>query len=190
MENNKLQCSNCKEQRDVSNFAKAKTTRGFQYICKVCTSHTTTPFVAKSNKSSNDNKYVSSHKGSIVMNALMNCPNYDVFLKIIDDVKDNFEYDSIFKLVSKKYPDKYYDVYLKLKHSVVLEGNDEAKDTLEEVNENEHDKFNVTQSYINQYQHDPSMIQVGEDIESDDEHNIMTVRSGDKYCKIRVKKSS
>lgn len=50
------------------------------------------------------------------------------------------------------------------------------------------DTMDITKSYINQYKNDLDMIQVGDDIESDDEHSIMTVRSGDKWCKIKVKK--
>ena len=50
--------------------------------------------------------------------------------------------------------------------------------------------LSTSQQYIEKYKNDQSMMQVGEDIESDEEHDIMTVRSGDKYVKVKVKKQT
>jgi hypothetical protein len=43
-----------------------------------------------------------------------------------------------------------------------------------------------TNMYIDKYKNDPSMTQVGEDFESDDEYKVITVQSGDKWRKLRV----
>lgn len=163
-----LECSKCKEQKDISRFSKAKTKRGYQYICKDCSCN------SQCSKVQDDTKNVNECKDKMSMNALLNCPQYDTFMKIIHDMTDDLDYEAIFKLASKKYPDNYYDIYLTLKNKF-------GKETPTQ-------KVNITQSYINQYKNDANMQQVGEDIVSDDEYSIMTVRSGDKWCKVRVNK--
>lgn len=174
MEDNKLKCSSCKEMKHLSKFSKSKTTRGYQYTCKDCS---TTNVVHRDTKT-----LQGCHKGSVLMNALLNCPHYNTFIKIINEASDDINDDAIFKLVAKKYPDYYYDVYMALKSK--------CKKTQDTCNaEDTKQTNNVSESYINQYKNDENMTQVGEDIESDHEHRVMTVRSGDKWCKVKVKKS-
>ena len=72
------------------------------------------------------------------------------------------------------------------------EQNEQDEFEQEEIEQNESkpdiNTLSTSQQYILQYKNDPTMTQLGDDFESDEEHDIMTVRSGDKYVKVKVKK--
>lgn len=58
------------------------------------------------------------------------------------------------------------------------------------TNNKDEQQQSISKHYINQYKNDATMKQVGQDIQSDDEHTTMTVRSGNKWCKVKVKRTS
>jgi hypothetical protein len=45
-------------------------------------------------------------------------------------------------------------------------------------------------TYIEAYQSDPDMNQVGSDFESDEEYSILTVKNENKWRKLRIKKTA
>ena len=47
----------------------------------------------------------------------------------------------------------------------------------------------TSKDYIEKYKNDPNMTQVGSDFESDDDFSILTVRSGNNWRKLRLRKT-
>mgnify|MGYP003462621759 FL=1 len=126
------------------------------------------------------------------MIALKYCPSYDQFIVLAQDIED-IDYDWLFQEIAVKYPDRYADAYR------VIQQNQIGKKKKQEYNKNkEHDEEptqsenvdnDIYQDYQQQYKNDNTMKQVGEDIESDDEHTTMTVRNGNEWTKVRVKRA-
>jgi len=48
----------------------------------------------------------------------------------------------------------------------------------------------TTETYLEQYANDPNMKLVGEDVQSDEEHKVLTIRSGNEYIKTKVKRNT
>ena len=124
----------------------------------------------------------------------------DVITSFIDVVDFQVVCDTSFKYCRQHFPEYYtnlitilYDLMHQHKNNALNDANDANNANDANVNDANNaivnEKLNIAHSYINQYKNDENMQQVGEDIESDEEYSVMTVRSDDQWAKIRVKKS-
>jgi hypothetical protein len=48
--------------------------------------------------------------------------------------------------------------------------------------------MSAVEDFISAYKNDPNMTQIGSDFESDDEYSVLTVKNGNKWRKLRLKK--
>lgn len=112
--------------------------------------------------------------------AIENCPSFENLMQILDYAKGDLDYEMLFKIVATKFPRNYMDLFARLYGPVPQC----AVDTPEPQDPQE-----PQVTYKEQFKNDPDMTQVGADIESDDEHSTMTVRSGNEWTRIRVKRA-
>lgn len=146
---------------------------------------------------------------NIVMIAIENSPTFEHLMQIVDYTKGQLDYDALFKIVAAKFPANYMDLFTKLyglqepapeacappepvptepvhteqvqeQVDVVVSEETPVEPTLEQEPQD---------NYKEQYKNDPNMAQIGEDCESDDEHTTWTVRSGNEWRRIRVKRN-
>ena len=144
----------------------------------------------------------------LVMSALNNCPSYEHFVQILEHTRYSIDFNVVFQFVAKHYSDKYVEVFLLMQNIFDTQGINEIKqleqnEQIKQLEQNEQminvqevqqkitiNTLSTSQQYIQQYKNDPTMTQLGDDVESDEEHDIMTVRSGDKYVKVKVKRQT
>lgn len=133
----------------------------------------------------------------IVMDcALRHTVSFDSFMEVVKEFMRHTPLDIVcdiaFKQCRASYPDHYTElirVFLQAPQQDQQEDEHEQEDEAEEEKPNMN-TLSTSQQYIEQYKNDPNMFQVGDDVESDDEHSTMTIRSDDKYVKVRVKRQT
>lgn len=150
----------------------------------------------------------------VMETALKYTSNFEQFVEVMSSFRNvvDFQFlcDVSFKYCRQHYPDDYKtlittmlemlhndaqnviqdDAQDALQNDAQFDAQFDAQNVIQNDAQNVIQNVSITKQYISQYNNDPSMIQVGDDIESDDENNIMTVRDGDEFCKVKVKKSS
>jgi hypothetical protein len=67
---------------------------------------------------------------------------------------------------------------------------DDVIESLEEFNIAQKRKKSILSKYIHKYKNSSTMIQYGDDLEDDDAYDIMTVRHGHIWVKIKVKRNT
>lgn len=99
------------------------------------------------------------------------------------------------KEVFAEYRKEYYQQNKEARSKYYKEWQEKNKDAIAEKKKAYYQRKKAEQQpttpqqYITQYKNDDTMKQVGEDIESDDEHTTMTVKNGSEWTKIRVKRA-
>jgi hypothetical protein len=122
---------------------------------------------------------------NMLMNALKYSPSYKDFITLAHDI-DDIDYDWLFHEIATKYPENYVEAYRIISQNQVSKKVKEVQE-VQEVQEDQ--EVQEVQDYETTYKNDPTMQQVGADIESDDEHTTMTVRNGNEWTKVRVKRA-
>lgn len=172
-----FKCNKCQNVLCCDNFYASKNSRGYQYTCKKCMCEG-----VKATKTSTEKI------NNMLMIALKYCPSYDQFIVLAQDI-EHIDYDWLFQEIAVKYPDRYADAYRVIQQNQVGKKTKKNKKESNENNEINENDTNDNQDYEQQYKNDDTMEQVGEDIESDDEHTTITVRSENEWTKVRVKRA-
>lgn len=203
-----LKCFTCERMLPTTSFHVRKTgKRGFCYDCKECRkikhaqktetpSQDTTPEPSIPETNSVDcHERRETIPNNIVMIAIENSPTFEHLMQIVDYTKEQLDLDALFKIVATKFPANYMDLFTKLHGAPqatteqVPPHEPEATSDTEMVSEETPMETPVVHDYKEQFKNDPNMTQVGEDLESDEEYTTMTVRSGNEWRSIRVKRN-
>lgn len=208
-----LKCFTCERMLPSTSFHVRKTgKRGFCYDCKECrkakhAQKTETPTQDTTPEPScepsiPETNSVDCHErretipNNIVMIAIENSPTFEHLMQIVEYTNEQLDYDALFKIVAAKFPNKYMDLFTKLyttPEPVPMEQVPTEPVPTEEVEATTADIEVASEepqdNYKQQYQDNPSMTEVGENVVSDEEYTTMTVRSGNEWRSIRVKRN-